>query len=1067
MFSLFYSFGRTLLVASMLLCLMGSAYGQGFRVDHIGVAQGLTQGSVYYMHKDSRGFMWFGTQDGLNRYDGHTFRTFRPDPVAGSNRRTRPALNRPTPSSIHGINIMGIVETPNGDLWVGTEEGLNRYDRLHDRFTCLKAQHPQTGRPINSRTLPFFADKHELLYLSDTEGLVSLKWQTLQKQVLDPTLKPAQEYDLQSSTVRTPAGDVWLHAAKGVIRYNLKERRVHTYFSDGPDNEAGTPLAIFSFYIDKNGVAWLGTATNLIRFDYRTCVYKTYQLGPKRPISPVYSLAEDQTNLLWMGTQANGLLYFDKRTERFGAITHFTSSNQRLRTYEISKVYVDDQGIVWANVDPDGLARVVPNSFLFEGMLKSKHSGDPAIDPPHQLSNYSIRAFLEESPRRIWVATEKGINVFDPVTKQIVERYLTDSERSALPMHNFIKSIYRDWRGKIWIGSIGGAMCFDPVRKSVELAPFPSRFNSLVAANYVRNLVSIDSSTLAAATEDGLYTLHLPDKTWVREPTLLHKNLFSFWFDAARRQLWIGTYLHGFAVYQLPPVGKPGPWRQIRLGLEGATVLHMQEDPNRPVVWISTNRGLACFDQKTGKIQLYGERQGLANSFVYGALCDTLRNVWVSTNRGISRLNPEKAVFTNFKLTDGLQGYEFNGNALMRSSDGRLYFGGVNGFNYCRPEAYHSSRFNPRVHIYNLKVNEEPFAPGNRYVGEVNEIDLSHEQNTISLEFSALDNTSTGYNTYQYQMTGYEDRWVQVGENNYVRYANLPPGDYTFQVKAANKDNHWSHHVRQLHIRIRPPFWSTWPFILLALGSLSGLILWYVRHREALIRQKEAERVRLAYDVQEQTKKSIARDLHDEIGTRLATLKLYTSQLVQHTPESNAIRTIKANMFGLINDTITDVRNLLRKLDPQTLERHGYVAAVEELFDRVNATETVKMNLNVVQAPARLSKDTSLMLYRITQELLNNSLKHAGAEHIGLVVRAQEGSLQLEYSDDGKGFDYDRSVRGLGIGNIESRVAMLHGKINWQTQPGKGTKAIIDVPIRGTENTAEPQTSITTPSVSG
>jgi len=1058
---------RTLYLTITVFCVaIGNICGQTFRVDHIGVAQGLTQGSVYHMLKDSRGFMWFGTQDGLNRYDGHNFRTFRPN-LGESTGAAQRANHLNAAGAIRGINIFGIVETPDGNMWVGTEEGLNRYDRLHDQFSCFKWQNPVTGQQTNSRTLPFYADAQELLYLSDSEGLVSLNWRTLKKKVLNPSLKPAQEYNLQSSTVRTPAGDVWVNAAKGVIRYNIREHSTHTYFGDGPTNEAGVPLAIFSFYIDKNQIAWLGTANSLIRFDQHTCDYKVYQLAPSRPLSPIYSLAEDQSDLLWLGTQAHGLLFFDKRARTFGAVTHFTNNNHRLKNYEISKVYVDDQGIVWANVDPDGLARIVPNSFLFSGLLKSRQPNDPTLEAAQLMTNYSVRAFMEETPRRVWVATEKGINVFDPVTHQIVGRHLVDYERSTLPMHNFIKSLYRDWQGTIWVGSIGGAMRYRPATASFETVLFPQKLNSLVAANYVRNMMAIDSTTLMAATEDGIFALNTQTHVWTPQPVLQHHNLFSFQFDRATRQLWVGTYLHGFSVYRLPPTGIKGAWKLVRTGLPGSTVLHFQDDPGRHAVWISTDRGLAVYDRQTQRIRLFGEHQGLANSFVYGSLSDEKGALWVSTNRGISRFDPVQSQFTNFKLTDGLQGYEFNGNALLRASDGKLYFGGVDGFNYFRPATYHTSLFNPRVHIYNFNVNEEPFRPDNRYVGEVSAIDLNYRQNTLSLEFAALDYLSSGNNIYQYQLTGYDESWVQAGERSYVRYPNLPAGDYTFQVKAANKDNHWSNHIRQVHIHISPPFWRTIPFILLLIGLLTGAGFWYIHRREELIRTKEAERLKLAYDIQEQTKKSIARDLHDEIGTRLATLKLYTVQLVQHTPESSDVRSIKANMFGLINDTISDVRTLLRKLDPRTLEQHGYIAAVEELFGRINATEAVQMGLNVIQAPARLSKNTGLMLYRITQELVNNSLKHANAQQINLVIKAQDQTLNLEYTDDGQGFDYERSGRGLGIGNIESRVAMLDGKITWHTQPGCGTRAVIDIPLKALDNGRQPQNSMTSPSVSG
>ena len=194
---------------------------------------------------------------------------------------------------------------------------------------------------------------------------------------------------------------------------------------------------------------------------------------------------------------------------------------------------------------------------------------------------------------------------------------------------------------------------------------------------------------------------------------------------------------------------------------------------------------------------------------------------------------------------------------------------------------------------------------------------------------------------------GYDDHWVLAGERNYVRYANLPPGDYTFQVKAANQDGHWSPRIHKLLIHIEPPFWRTWSFIVLVVLLMAIGVWGWVRQRENAIRHQEADRLRLAYDIQEQVKKDIARDLHDEIGTRLATIKLYTTQLTQQAGETAKILSLKATIFSLINDTISDVRNLLRKLNPQTLEQHGYVAAVDELFSRISASGVVNAQFSV------------------------------------------------------------------------------------------------------------------------
>lgn len=1046
-------------LALFLTIITLESRAQTYRIDHIGVTDGLTQGSVYFMHKDSRGFLWLGTQDGLNRYDGQHFRTFRPktERIRGSS-----VVNS---GAIRGVNIFGIVESSDGNLWIGTEEGLNRYDRGRDRFDCFQEKGVD-GLPRKSRTLPFFVDQHELLYLSDNEGLVSFNWRTLQKKVLNPALRPPKEYDLQSSTIRTTAGDVWLHAPKGLIRYNLYDKKTYAYFSDRPDNQVGDAQPIFSFLIDRDNTVWLGSANGLIRLDYRQCHHQRYRLYSSRPMSSVFSIAEDHTGGIWMGTQSDGLLLFDKRTCLFRQFTQFTNNSRRLTEYEINKVFVDDQNIVWANVDPDGLAKVLPNAFLFGGLTKRARTD--FMPASQRLTNYTVRGFLEETPRRIWIANEGGIDVFDPMTYRVVDHFLTNSQRSALPMHTLVKSLFKDSQGQIWIGTTQGVLRYRPQQKSFESFSFSSDSGSLVATNYIRNLCSFDSLTLLGATEDGLYLLDLSKKMWQKAPVLAGTNVFSLYIEPATRQLWVGTYLNGFRIYQLPPVGQQGPWRLIRTGLTGFTVLNIADDPDRKTVWIATDRGLGRYNRTTKRIKLYTEAHGLANSFIYGVLADANRNLWMSTNRGISRFDPASATFTNFGLTDGLQDYEFNGNAFLRASDGKLYFGGVNGFNYFRPTQYRSSLFNPKVHIYDLRVNEEPFKM-ERYVDETDEIDLTYKEDTFSLEFAALDFYSAGHNTYQYQLAGYDDWWVQAGQKNYVRYANIPPGDYTFLVKAANKDKHWSNYVRRLRIHVHPPFWLTVPFIIVMIMVIGAVVYSIIRSRMNNLRRLQAERLQLAYDIQEQVKKEIARDLHDEIGTRLATLKLYTSQMVQHLQGegSSDVTGIKSNMFGLINDTISDIRNLLRKLDPRTLEQYGYVAAVEELFGRINAVEAVQAHLTLNHAPEQLSGRPALMLYRITQELLNNSLKHASPDQITLLIQGRENGLSLEYWDNGAGFDYERCQRGLGIGNIESRVAMLHGKISWDTQPGRGTHVFIEVPLRDMPTTSTNQHSMTGPSFSG
>jgi signal transduction histidine kinase/ligand-binding sensor domain-containing protein len=1038
----------------------------GFQVGHIGVSDGLTQGSVYYILKDSRGFLWFGTQDGLNRYDGHRFRTYRP--ALGEHGRV-------LPGSIRGINIFGIVEDPDGNLWIGTEEGLNRYDRQRDQFDCYYATGPDK-KPIASRTIPFFASATELLCLSDAEGLVRFDYRKHHKTLLASNLHPTKEYDLQSSTVRTPAGDVWLHAPTGILRYNLNSHRLSHYFSSHPNNLFGRPQVIFSFFIDPDNIVWLGTDSGLIRFDYRRNSYETYATIGKEPISTIFSIAPDRRRRLWLGTQHNGVIYFDKQTRSFGQITDFTNTARQLSDFKISKVYVDNLGIIWANTDPDGLARIMPNAFLFGGMIK--RAGADTLPDSRKLSSYAIRGFLEERADRLWILTQNGINVLNPRINRIVERFLTRDPSKSGPAPLAPRCLYRDPQHRIWAGIPGGVMAYKPQSKTFEPVLFASSTTSLVADNYVRAMASIADTLLVAATEDGLYALHLQRlhsqrHQWSKLPMLESQNIFSLSYDTVAKQLWVGTYLNGYYQYQLPgsePVNANliKPWKLISSGLKGYTVLNIRPDKSYQTLWLSCDRGLVALMPRTNHFRLYTERHGLANSFVYGSLTDKQNNIWMSTNRGLSRLEMATQTIKNFTPNDGLQGYEFNGNAFLKTTTGDLYFGGVTGFNQCRPNAFRSSSFQPYVHIYSLTVNEEPLS-NDMYVGESAGITVSPSQNTLSLEFAALDYTSDGHNSYQYQLTNYDDHWVSAGERNYVRYANLPPGDYTFQVKAANKDGHWSPHIRTLAIHIEPPFWQKWPFVVLMLIVLIAAIWTWIRQRENTIRHQQADRLRLAYDIQEQVKKDIARDIHDEIGTRLATIKLYTTQLTRMAGETPALVSLKTTIFQLINDTIGDVRNLLRKLNPQTLEKHGYVAAVDELFSRITASGIVDARFEYEDQKIpenRLPTDMEVMLYRITQELVSNSLKHANANRIDLRMVWQTDRVTLLYQDNGRGFNYEqmqKKAAGLGISNIESRVGILGGRISWQSQLGQGVQATIDIPIDSTKKSSFPIPRINLP----
>ena len=990
---------------------------QDYRLEHIGVEKGLSQGSPYHMLKDSRGFMWFGTQDGVNRYDGHNFKVYKPD------------INNPY--ALHGVNIAGLVEDSRGNVWLGTEEGLNCYERATDRFKLI-VDKTQIG--IKKRTAPFFVNRDELWYIREGEGILAYDFKTGKHRIVAPKVFITQDFDYIDWTTRTPMGDVWMPGSKGVVRYNIKEKKYYYYFSDHPENKLGYPRNIICQYVDANNIVWLGSLEGLIRLDY---VCGEFQLFDKtsdgRSLGAVYSIAEGLNHKLWIGTQRNGFWNFNTEKKTLQALYLPAVTPRSLDNYEITRIYIDNLGIIWANVDPDGILKIIPNSSVLRKMTDS-----PNLPLSKRLDNFSVRCIAQAPDGNIWIGTEGSLTVFNAKSRTIVKRYLSKSNSPTLPSVNFIKSFLRDRHQQMWLGTYGGIMRFDSKTETFKLFQFdryPSR------NNYTRNILELPDGLLLLGTPLGSWIFDPETERFLASPVLKNRNVFTS-YQAKDSTIWLAAYFEGLYGFKY----KNRQWTQVYAGMKQFNINVIREDTVSRRLWIGSEKGLIELNPADRRYHFYNDRNGIANSYIYGIVLDKQRNIWLSTNHGISQLDQSTRQFRNFDLTDGIQGYEYNGNAFAISKEGEIFFGGVKGFNSFFPERLRKLSFSPSVHLYNFKVNEAEY-PMEKHINETDVISLPYDKNTISLEFAAIDFYSNGRNTYRYQLEGQDNKWVSSNDRNYVRYANLDPGKYTFKVIAANRDGVWSSGQRKLYLRIHPPFWQTWWFYIFCTGVFGYVAFMAGRNRLVSLKQKEQERLKIALDAQEQERKQIAQDLHDEVGARLATLKLYASALTKYLSDHPESHEIKQKTIEIINDSIVDIRRMLRELSPRMLEQYGYAAAVEELAEKIRQSGEVQVELDASRLPERLPAEIETGLYRVTQELMNNTLKHADAKKITIRVHQDDDLIHFDYFDDGKGFSYNQAKQGLGIGNIESRVAVLRGQIVWTPKIGEGNAVFIQIPV--------------------
>ncbi|AXE20986.1 histidine kinase [Runella rosea] len=992
-------------------------WAQDYRLEHIGVNQGLSQGSPYHMLKDSRGFMWFGTQDGVNRYDGHSFKVYKPDVK--------------DPHSLHGVNIAGLVEDKQGNVWLGTEEGLNCYERATDRFR-LVIDKSQKG--IKRRTSPFYVNADELWYIREGDGILAYEFRTGKHRVVAPKVFITQDFDYIDWTTRTPAGDVWMVGTKGIVKYTIKEKKYHYYFSDHAENKLGYPLNIICLYVDSKNIVWLGSLQGIIRLDTACGEFQLFDKTPdNRNLGAVYSIAEGINHKLWIGTQRNGFWNFDTKKRELQAVYLPHVTPRSLDNYEITRIYVDNRGIIWANVDPDGLLKIIPNASIFY-----KITDAPNLPNSRRLDNFSVRCMIQAPDGNMWIGTEGSIAVLNPKSRIILKRYLTQSNSPSLPSVNFIKSFLRDRQNQMWLGTYGGLMQFDAKTEKFQLYQFdqnPSR------NNYTRNILELSDGRLFLGTPLGPWIFDPKTKTFTESPILKNRNVFSV-YQAKDSTIWLSAYFEGLYGFKY----QNRQWKQVYSGMKQFNINVIREDTVSRTLWIGTEKGLIELNPLDRRYAFYDERHGIANSYIYGVVSDKQRNLWLSTNHGISQLDIQTRQFRNFDLTDGIQGYEYNGNAFAMSKEGEIFFGGVKGFNSFFPERIRKLSFRPSVHLYNFKVNEGVY-PLAKQINETDVISLSYDQNTLSMEFAAIDYYSNGQNTYRYKLEGLDKKWIISNNRNYVRYANLAPGKYVFRVSAANRDGVWSDSEKILYIRINPPFWQTWWFYIFCTGLVGYVAFMAGRNRLVSLKQKEQERLKIALEAQEQERKQIAQDLHDEVGARLATLKLYASSLTKYLSDHPESQEIKKKTLEIINDSIVDIRRMLRELSPRMLEQYGYAAAVEALAEKIRQSGEVSVEVDASRLPERFPAEIETGLYRVTQELMNNTLKHAEAKKITIRVHLDDDIIHFDYFDDGKGFTYNQAKQGLGIGNIESRVAVLRGQIVWTPIVGEGNAVFIQIPL--------------------
>lgn len=836
--------------------------------------------------------MWFSTQDGLNMYDGYSFKVYRHDPqdistlagnyltqlyednngniwtflgIGGINMLDRNTgafvyytFDPKNENSLSGNIVTAIHHDKEDMMWIGTNVGLDKLDLNKGTFTHYRYVGKDSAELQSNIVNVIYEDKSGSIWFGTNYGLK--KYDRKNEQFSRYAL------NLSNPVITTikedKQGNLWIGTKSGLSKFDIQSGKFTSYrhYPHDPNSLIGENVT--SLLLDNNERLWVATTNGLALFDEQHSTFIRFTHEHDNPYSlsrnNITSLFEDSFGLIWIITSERELLAFDKQSSRFKLIIHNPYDEKSLSHNDVSFVFEDRSATVWFGTYGGGINKLSRKKLKFNLF---RH--DPLSS--YSLSSNSVSAIYEDNAGILWVGTQdNGLNRFDR-RKETAQYFTNDPTRETSISNESVTAIMEDKDGTLWVGTRNGlnifnkqTNSFDHLNKLEEVLPAGSNLQ-------INALLQDHHGYLWIATETGLFRYDKSKKSYkhflfdASNPKSISSNNDWCLYEDSDSVLWIGTAVGGLNKY----IPETEDFERISYessnpkGLNNRTVTVIYESKlNKNYLWIGTySGGLNLYDKASKTFKYFTEKDGLSNNRVNGILEDIDGYLWISTIGGITKFNPTTWKARVFDFTDGLQSNEFIRASYWKTRTGEMFFGGINGMNSFYANDIKDNQYIPAVVLSAFKKFDKEIR-FDRFVSLIQEVQLSYVDNFFSIEFAALDYTAPQKNQYAYMMEGFDEKWILSGSRRYASYTNLDPGTYTFRFKGSNNDGIWNETGRSIILTITPPFYKTLWFRILAGIFIVGFVYGSYRLR---VRNIHSQKKKLGEEVKQRTQELLLR----------------------------------------------------------------------------------------------------------------------------------------------------------------------------------------------------------------